>query len=170
MMFKCGVTRIGPLTGEQLQSDLDAAFASASTAGVMDRKTFHELINSNKLMELRLRKLISEIQSDFWLEAKSPYGVDDEEVTGRDFAADHTTEEAMHLRAFLRTSALVIQFCRRIQNKFSHGDVVGAVKAGKALSHLLSRSQEELSEEINRVKEKTSEKRHGGGNRYGRKN
>ena len=88
------------------------------------------------------------------------YGVDDEEVSGRDFASDHTAEEAMHLRAFLRTSALVIQFCRRIQNKFSHGDVEGAVKAGKALSHLLTRSSEELTGEIQNVKG-MNEKRYG---------
>merc|ERR550539_921636 len=116
------------------------------------------------MMELRLRNLISEIQADYWMEAKTPYGVDDEETGGRDFAADHTAEEALHLRAFLRTSALVIQFCRRIQTKFSHGDVEGAVKAGKALSHLLSRSQDELSGEVERVKG-LAQKRFGGGYR-----
>merc|ERR1711879_198411 len=37
--------------------------------------------------------------------------------------------------------------------KFSHADVDGAVKAAKALSHLLIRSSDELYEEIQRVKE-----------------
>jgi len=67
----------------------------------------------------------------------------------------------------LRTSALVIQFCRRIQLKFSHADVEGAVKAAKALSHLLIRSQEELYEEIQRVKSMGSGHR-GGASRFGR--
>merc|ERR1712147_582101 len=100
------------------------------------------------------------------MEAKSPYGAEDEEAGGRDFATDHTAEEALHLRAFLRTSALVIQFCRRIQNKFSHADVEGSVKAAKALSHLLIRSQEELYEEIQRVKSMGSR---GGSTRFGRR-
>merc|ERR550539_1641723 len=112
-------------------------------------------------MELRLRKLISEIQADYWIESKAPFSADEEEK-GRDLATQHTAEEALHLRAFLRTSALVIQFCRRIQTKFSHGDVEGAVKAGKALSHLLSRSQDELSGEVERVKG-LAQKRFGGG-------
>jgi hypothetical protein len=30
MMFKCGVTRIGPLSGEELNNQLDAAFASGN--------------------------------------------------------------------------------------------------------------------------------------------
>merc|ERR1712156_114808 len=152
MMFKCGVTRIGPLTQDELVNETDAAFAASAAGGMMDRKTFHEIVNSKKMMELRLRKLIAEIQADYWLESKSPYGMDDEEVAGRDLASHHTAEEALHLRSFLRTSALVIQFCRRIQLKFSHADVEGSVKAAKALSHLLIRSQEELHEEIQRVK------------------
>merc|ERR550539_719247 len=102
-------------------------------------------------MELRLRKLISEIQADYWIESKAPFSADEEEK-GRDLATQHTAEEALHLRSFLRTSALVIQFCRRIQAKFSHTDIEGAIKAAKALSHLLIRSQEELHEEIGRVK------------------
>merc|ERR1719150_2729034 len=116
-------------------------------------------------MELRLRKLIAEIQADYWMESKAPYGLDDEEVSGRDLAQQHTAEEALHLRSFLRTSALVIQFCRRIQLKFSHADVEGAVKAAKALSHLLIRSQEELYEEIQRVKSMGAR---GGSSRFGR--
>merc|ERR1740123_2252782 len=168
MMFKCGVTRIGPLTNEELVNEIDAAFAGSAAGGIMDRKTFHDVINSKKMMELRLRKLISEIQADYWMESKSPYGVDDEEVSGRDLASQHTAEEALHLRSFLRTSALVIQFCRRIQLKFSHADVEGSVKAAKALSHLLIRSQEELFEEIQRVKFLSSEKRYGGSGRRGR--
>lgn len=78
---------------------------------------------------------------------------------GRDYTTNHSAEEALHLRSFLRTSALVIQFCRRIQMKFSHGDVEGSVKAAKALSHLLLRSQEELFEEILKVKSLSDEKR-----------
>jgi len=167
MMFKCGVTRIGPLSNEELVNDIDSAFASASSAGVMDRKTFHEVINSKKMMELRLRKLISEISADYWMESRSPYGENDEEMTGRDLTVNHTADEAIHLRSFLRTSALVIQFCRRIQNKFSHGDIEGSVKAAKALSHLLTRSQEELNEEVQRVEQLNSEKRFGN---YGRGN
>ena len=31
MMFKCGVTRIGPLTGDELNNQLDAAFASGKS-------------------------------------------------------------------------------------------------------------------------------------------
>merc|ERR1719190_155299 len=115
------------------------------------------------MMELRLRKLISEIQADYWIESKMT--PDDEEVSGRDLATQHTAEEALHLRSFLRTSALVIQFCRRIQLKFSHADVEGAVKAAKALSHLLIRSQEELYEEIQRVKSMGAR---GGASRFGR--
>merc|ERR1712078_486489 len=106
------------------------------------------------MMELRLRKLISEIQADYWIESKMT--PDDEEVSGRDLATQHTAEEAIHLRSFLRTSALVIQFCRRIQNKFSHGDIEGSVKAAKALSHLLTRSQEELNEEVQRFEQLNS--------------
>jgi hypothetical protein len=49
--------------------------------------------------------------------------------------------------------------------KFSHADVEGSVKAAKALSHLLIRSQEELHEEIQRVKSMGSR---GGSNRFGR--
>jgi len=165
MMFKCGVTRIGPLTNEELVNEIDASFAASSAGGIMDRKTFHEVINSKKMMELRLRKLIAEIQADYWMESKAPYGLDDEEVSGRDLASQHTAEEALHLRSFLRTSALVIQFCRRIQLKFSHADVEGAVKAAKALSHLLIRSQEELYEEIQRVKSMGAR---GGSSRFGR--
>jgi len=165
MMFKCGVTRIGPLTNEELVNEIDAAFASSAAGGIMDRKTFHEVINSKKMKELRLRNLIAEIQADYWMESKAPYGLDDEEVSGRDLASQHTAEEALHLRSFLRTSALVIQFCRRIQLKFSHADVEGSVKAAKALSHLLIRSQEELHEEIQRVKSMGSR---GGSNRFGR--
>merc|ERR1711970_109696 len=101
------------------------------------------------------------------MESKAPYGLDDEEVSGRDLAQQHTAEEALHLRSFFRTSALVIQFCRRIQMKFSHADVEGSVKAAKALSHLLHRSQEELYEEIQRVKTLSS-KNYGSGNKYGR--
>jgi len=157
------VTRIGPLTNEELVNEIDAAFAASSAGGIMDRKTFHDVINSKKMMELRLRKLIAEIQADYWMESKAPYGLDDEEVSGRDLAQQHTAEEALHLRSFLRTSALVIQFCRRIQLKFSHADVEGAVKAAKALSHLLIRSQEELHEEIQRVKSMGSR----GSNRFG---
>merc|ERR1712147_610460 len=163
MMFKCGVTRIGPLTNEELVNEIDASFAASSGGGIMDRKTFHDVINGKKMMELRLRKLIAEIQADYWMESKAPYGLDDEEVSGRDLASQHTAEEALHLRSFLRTSALVIQFCRRIQLKFSHADVEGAVKAAKALSHLLIRSQEELHEEIQRVKSMGSR----GSNRFG---
>jgi len=169
MMFKCGVTRIGPLTNEELVNDIDSAFASSSSAGVMDRKTFHEVINSKKMMELRLRKLISEISADYWMESRSPYGENDEELTGRDLTVNHTADEAIHLRSFLRTSALVIQFCRRIQNKFSHGDIEGSVKAAKALSHLLTRSQEELNEEVQRVEQLNSEKRFGSYGRGSRK-
>merc|ERR1712141_65780 len=161
MMFKCGVTRIGPLTNEELVNEIDAAFAASAAGGSMDRKTFHEIVNSKKMMELRLRKLIAEIQADYWLESKSPYGLDEEEVSGRDLASQHTAEEALHLRTFLRTSALVIQFCRRIQVKFSHADVEGAVKAAKALSHLLTRSQEELREEVERVNSMASTKKYG---------
>merc|ERR550534_1623278 len=168
MMFKCGVTRIGPLTNEELVNEIDASFAASSAGGIMDRKTFHEVINSKKMMELRLRKLIAEIQADYWMESKAPYGLDDEEVSGRDLASQHTAEEALHLRSFLRTSALVIQFCRRIQMKFSHADVEGSVKAAKALSHLLIRSQEELYEEIQRVKTLSSGKNYGSSNKYGR--
>ena len=47
MMFKCGVTRIGPLTNEELVNEIDASFAASSAGGIMDRKTFHEVINSN---------------------------------------------------------------------------------------------------------------------------
>jgi len=166
MMFKCGVTRIGPLTNEELVNEIDAAFAASAAGGIMDRKTFHEIINGKKMMELRLRKLIGEIQADYWMESKAPYGLDDEEVSGRDLAQQHTAEEALHLRSFLRTSALVIQFCRRIQLKFSHADVEGSVKAAKALSHLLIRSQEELYEEIQRVKSMGSR---GGSTRFGRR-
>ena len=105
------------------------------------------------MMELRLRKLVAEIQADYWMESKAPrLGLEDEDVAGRDLATQHTAEEALHLRSFLRTSALVIQFCRRIQMKFSHADIEGSIKAAKALSHLLIRSQEELHEEIGRVK------------------
>merc|ERR1712100_688086 len=110
-------------------------------------------------MELRLRKLISEIQADYWIESKSPFSADDEEQ-GRDLATQHTAEEALHLRSFLRTSALVIQFCRRIQAKFSHTDIEGSIKAAKALSHLLIRSQEELHEEIQRVNNLGEDKRY----------
>merc|ERR1719216_642590 len=70
MMFKCGVTRIGPLNGEELTNEIDAAFASAAAGGIMDRKTFHEVVNSKKMMEMRLRKLISEIQADYYMESK----------------------------------------------------------------------------------------------------
>merc|ERR1712051_988990 len=168
MMFKCGVTRIGPLTNEELVNEIDSTFASSAAGGIMDRKTFHDVINSKKMMELRLRKLISEIQADYWMESKAPYGADDEDISGRDLASSHTAEEALHLRSFLRTSALVIQFCRRIQLKFSHADVEGSVKAAKALSHLLIRSQEELYEEIQRVKSLSSDKRYGGSGRRGR--
>jgi len=153
MMFKCGVTRIGPLSQDELSSQIDAAYAAHAAGGIMDRNAFHAVINSKKMMELRLRKLIGEIQADYWMESKGPLGMDNEEVVGRDLASQHTAEEALHLRSFLRTSALVIQFCRRIQLKFSHADVEGAVKAAKALSHLLIRSSDELYEEIQRVKE-----------------
>jgi len=161
MMFKCGVTRIGPLTQDELTNEIDSAFASSTGGNSMDRSTFREVVNSKKLMELRLRKLIAEIQADYWLEAKSPYGIDEEEVSGRDLASQHTAEEALHLRTFLRTSALVIQFCRRIQVKFSHADVEGSVKAAKALSHLLTRSQDELREEVERVNNMASSKKSG---------
>lgn len=121
------------------------------------------------MMELRLRKLVAEIQADYWLESKSPLGIEDEDVKGRDLATQHTAEEALHLRSFLRTSALVIQFCRRIQTKFSHADIEGSIKAAKALSHLLIRSQEELHEEIGRVKNMSGKDRYGGrGSRYPR--
>jgi len=159
MMFKCGVTRIGPLSNEELVNEIDAAFATHAAGGIMDRGAFHSVINSKKMMELRLRKLIAEIQADYWMESKGPMGIDNEEVIGRDLASQHTAEEALHLRSFLRTSALVIQFCRRIQLKFSHADVDGAVKAAKALSHLLIRSSDELYEEIQRVKEMGGGKR-----------
>lgn len=161
MMFKCGVTRIGPLTQDELVNEIDSAYGQSSSGGVMDRKTFHEVINSKKMMELRLRKLISEISADYWMESKSPYGGEDEEMTGRDLTVNHTADEGLILRSFLRTSALVIQFCRRIQNKFSHGDIEGSVKAAKALSHLLTRSQEELNEEVQRVEQLNNEKRFG---------
>merc|ERR1712117_521831 len=123
MMFKCGVTRIGPLTNDELVNEIDAAFAASAAGGSMDRKTFHEIVNSKKMMELRLRKLIAEIQADYWLESKSPYGMEGEEVAGRDLASHHT--------------------------------------AAKALSHLLIRSQEELHEEIQRVKTLSSKPRVG---------
>merc|ERR1739848_115551 len=165
MMFKAGVTRIGPLTGDELSQEIDAIFAQSAGSSGMDRSTFKDVVNSKKMMELRLRKLIAEIQADYWMESKAPYGLDDEEVSGRDLASQHTAEEALHLRSFLRTSALVIQFCRRIQLKFSHADVEGAVKAAKALSHLLIRSQEELYEEIQRVKSMGAR---GGSSRFGR--
>merc|ERR1711933_187598 len=168
MMFKCRVTRIGPLTNEELVNEIDASFAASSAGGIMDRKTFKEVSNSKKMMELRLRKLVAEIQADYWMESKAPgLGLEDEDVAGRDLATQHTAEEALHLRSFLRTSALVIQFCRRIQMKFSHADVEGSVKAAKALSHLLIRSQEELYEEIQRVKSMGSR---GGAGRFGRGN
>lgn len=170
MMFKCGVSRIGPLTSDELANEINSTFAAASPSGHMDRAQFHEVVNSKKMMELRLRKLISEIQADYWIESKSPFG-EDEEVSGRDLATQHTAEEALHLRSFLRTSALVIQFCRRIQAKFSHADIEGAIKAAKALSHLLTRSQEELHEEIQRVNTLSQEKRYGGktSSRYNRR-
>jgi hypothetical protein len=38
MMFKCGVTRIGPLSNEELVNDIDSAFASSSSAGVDGQK------------------------------------------------------------------------------------------------------------------------------------
>jgi len=69
MMFKCGVTRIGPLTQDELTNEIDSAFASSTGGNSMDRSTFREVVNSKKLMELRLRKLIAEIQADYWLEA-----------------------------------------------------------------------------------------------------
>merc|ERR1712072_966935 len=78
MMFKCGVSRIGPLTSDELRNEIDSAFATAAPSGSMSRSTFIELVNSKKLMELRLRKLISEIQQDYWHEAKTPYGEDEE--------------------------------------------------------------------------------------------
>merc|ERR1712066_394718 len=93
-------------------------------------------------------------------------GGEEDEMTGRDLTVNHTADESLILRSFLRTSALVIQFCRRIQNKFSHGDIEGSVKAAKALSHLLIRSQEELYEEIQRVKSMGSR---GGSTRFGRR-
>merc|ERR1719361_1626841 len=93
MMFKAGVTRIGPLTSDELNNEIDAVFSTSASGGGMDRKTFQEVVNSKKMMELRLRKLIAEIQADYWLESKSPYGVDDEEVAGRDLASHHTAEE-----------------------------------------------------------------------------
>merc|ERR1711881_518682 len=169
MMFKAGVTRIGPVTSDELNNEIDAIFAASAGSRGMDRNTFREVVNSQKMMELRLRKLIAEIEADFWLEAKNPYGEQgDESAGGRDLTTHHTAEEALHLRSFLRTSALVIQFCRRIQAKFSHADVDGSVKAAKALSHLLIRSKEELYEEIQRVKSLSSEKRYGGSGRRGR--
>merc|ERR1712178_262020 len=116
--------------GDELMNEIDSAFASSTGGGSMDRSTFREVVNAKKLMELRLRKLIAEIQADYWLESKSPSG-------------------------------LVIQFCRRIQVKFSHADVEGAVKAAKALSHLLTRSQEELREEVERVNNMASTKKYG---------
>ena len=61
-------------------------------------------------------------------------GVNDEEVIG-DFASEHTAEEALHSCGFWRSSALIIQFCRKMQNKLSHGDVEGTAKAGKALRY-----------------------------------
>jgi Ca2+-binding EF-hand superfamily protein len=153
MMFKVGVSRIGPMTSEELTTEIDQVFATASSNGYIDRNTFKEVSNSKKMMELRLRKLVAEIQADYWMESKAPgLGLEDEDVAGRDLATTHTAEEALHLRSFLRTSALVIQFCRRIQMKFSHADIEGSIKAAKALSHLLIRSQEELHEEIGRVK------------------
>merc|ERR1739848_545738 len=106
------------------------------------------------------RALVAEIQADFWLESKAPVVAEDDDVGGRDLTTQHTAEEALHLRSYLRTSALVIQFCRRIQLKFSHADVEGAVKAAKALSHLLIRSSEELYEEIQHVKTLSSDKRY----------
>merc|ERR1712147_260284 len=150
--------------------EIDATFAAASINGSLDKRQFHDVVNSKKMMELRLRKLISEIQADYWIESKNPYG-EDEEISGRDLATQHTAEEALHLRSFLRTSALVIQFCRRIQAKVSHTDIEGAIKAAKALSHLLIRSQEELHEEIQRVNTLSQEKRYGGksSSRYNRR-
>ena len=56
------------------------------------------------MMELRLRKLIAEIQANYWMESKASYGLHDEEVSGRDLASQHTAEEALHLQSFLRTS------------------------------------------------------------------
>merc|ERR1719461_1903712 len=151
MMFKVGVTRIGPLTQDELVGEIESAWATSVSGGnSMDRAQFREVINSKKMKELRLRQLIAEVQADYWMEAGGP-AMEDESIGGRNLAEDHTAEEALHLRSFLRTSALVIQFCRRIQLKFSHGDVDGSVKAAKALSHLLSRSHEELAEEVQRV-------------------
>jgi len=168
MMFKVGVSRIGPITREELEREIDTAFKGVcSPSQTIDRSTFTDLVGSNKLMELRLRKLISEIEADYWMEARVNGVDDDSDVGGRDYTTQHTAEEALHLRSFLRTSALVIQFCRRIQNKFSHGDVDGAVKASKALSHLLIRSQEELADEIERVK--VQEKHRYQNSRYGRR-
>jgi len=150
MMFKVGVTRIGPLTNDELSGEIESAWATAVSGGSsMDRGQFREVINSKKMKEIRLRQLIAEVQADYWMEAGGPQ--EDDTIGGRNLAEDHTAEEALHLRSFLRTSALVIQFCRRIQLKFSHGDVDGSVKAAKALSHLLSRSHEELAEEVQRV-------------------
>merc|ERR1719195_1840711 len=37
MMFKCGVTRIGPLTNDELVNEIDAAFAASAAGGSMDR-------------------------------------------------------------------------------------------------------------------------------------
>jgi hypothetical protein len=162
MMFKVGVTRIGPLTQDELTGEIESAWAAAvAGSSSMDRAGFREVINSKKMKELRLRQLIAEVQADYWMEAGGPQ--EDESIGGRNLAEDHTAEEALHLRSFLRTSALVIQFCRRIQLKFSHGDVDGSVKAAKALSHLLSRSHEELAEEVQRVFAMS-----GGGNYGGR--
>jgi hypothetical protein len=160
MMFKCGVSRIGPLTSDELHNEIDSAFAAAAPNGTINRQIFFELVNGKKMMELRLRKLISEIQADYWIESKTPFGAEDEE-SGRDLATKHTAEEALHLRSFLRTSALVIQFCRRIQSKYSHTDIDGSIKAAKALSHLLIRSQEELAKEISTVQNLGEEKRYG---------
>jgi len=150
MMFKVGVTRIGPLTQDELSGEIESAWATAVSGGSsMDRGQFREVINSKKMKEIRLRQLIAEVQADYWMEAGGPQ--EDDTIGGRNLTEDHTAEEALHLRSFLRTSALVIQFCRRIQLKFSHGDIDGSVKAAKALSHLLSRSHEELAEEVQRV-------------------
>jgi len=162
MMFKAGVTRIGPLTNDEMNNEMETIFAAAAGSRGMDRHTFKEVCNSKKMMELRLRKLVAEIEADFWLESKAPVGGEDESVSGRDLTTHHTAEEALHLRSFLRTSALVIQFCRRIQMKFSHADVEGSTKAAKALSHLLVRSQDELYEEIQRVKSLSGNRNSGG--------
>lgn len=168
MMFKVGVTRIGPLTSEELNREIETLFSGSSSNGVMEKSTFADLVNSPKMMELRLRKLVAEIEADYWMEARTAGMDDGSDVSGRDYTANHTAEEALHLRSFLRTSALVIQFCRRIQNKFAHGDVEGSIKAAKALSHLLIRSQEELYEEIQRVKSQ-EKSRSSRGARYGRR-